>query len=544
MADKVIVSKSKVTALADSIRAKAGTTGAMSFDAMKTTVDGISGGGSASVSINSYKKVSHLTNIKPLGNTGTISTICININLSNEDMLNILNQLPDEAFLYGDCYTIADFNNGANGISFYRSPIDDENKYFMYFLEDYNDLIGCWYDEEIGAEYAIDEPIGWRNDSIIASLDENLCLDLTSIFGNSVTLSDKYEAEFEDEEDIPIGTYNEFIKNIIAEYWNVSHENIIDNSIDLSGIYEATELTVSGDVSINPFNETVNRKIITKIKVEDTLQQKINYSSSPYVGLFHAYNGDYNLFKNLKFTKKLEVGNYMFNNCRGDGIFPLALDISNLRYGNYMFASASLNTKLPTVYPKLYQANYMFEYNNELEEFEHSGSGNFEGQNMFHNCTNLKKVNFSKNITLTTLQGMFWNCTNLISVSAKLNKTNISSGDTFTNCTNLTNLELIDIYSSLRVASGTSWGHLLTVESLIGLCKECINRGASISNVLTIGSANLDKIQNSGKYFKFVDPAVTEVAVGEKGEIEECALNVTGSFTITDYMAMKNWTLA
>ena len=49
MADKIIVTKSKVTALFDSIRNKAGVTGEKTFDEMKVVVDGIETASTASV---------------------------------------------------------------------------------------------------------------------------------------------------------------------------------------------------------------------------------------------------------------------------------------------------------------------------------------------------------------------------------------------------------------------------------------------------------------------------------------------------------------
>lgn len=169
---------------------------------------------------------------------------------------------------------------------------------------------------------------------------------------------------------------------------------------------------------------------------------------------------------------------------------------------------------------------------------------------IFSNCSKIKNLYFINTQKVTTAIYAFYNCSSLKTLNG-LDLINVETNDAtvldpliniFKYCNNLTNLTLSNLKANLQVGSGTSWGHLLTLDSLIGLCKECINVGSA--RTLTVGSYNLNKIQNSGKYYKFVDPSVTEVAVNEKGEIEECASSVTGSFTITDYMAMKNWTLA
>jgi hypothetical protein len=169
---------------------------------------------------------------------------------------------------------------------------------------------------------------------------------------------------------------------------------------------------------------------------------------------------------------------------------------------------------------------------------------------MFYNCSKIKNLYFINTQKVTTAIFAFYNCSSLKTLNG-LDLINVETNDEtvldpltniFKYCNNLTNLTLSNLKANLQVGSGTVWGHLLTLDSLIGLCQECINVGSA--RTLTVGSYNLNKIQNSGKFYKFVDPSVIEIAVGEKGEIEECDSGVTGSFTITDYMTMKNWTLA
>jgi hypothetical protein len=161
--------------------------------------------------------------------------------------------------------------------------------------------------------------------------------------------------------------------------------------------------------------------------------------------------------------------------------------------------------------------------------------------NMFNYCLSLISIPELNTSKVITMHGMFQNCWELTTIT-KLDMNSVTTTSyMFSNCKKLTNLVLLNIKVNLQVGSDTSWGHLLTLDSLIGLCKECVYVGEA--RTLTIGSANLDKL--AGKVFlKFKDPSVGEVALGEKGDVELCEASTTSSFGITDYMAMKNWTLA
>ena len=157
---------------------------------------------------------------------------------------------------------------------------------------------------------------------------------------------------------------------------------------------------------------------------------------------------------------------------------------------------------------------------------------------MFYSCSNITTFPQLNTDNLYSVYRMCYTCSSLESTPIiNMDKVH-NANQMFNGCGKLTSVNLINVRVDLSLSSST----LLTLDSLIGLCKECINTGSA--KTLTVGSTNLDKIQNSGKYYKFVDSSVTEVAVDEKGDIEECESTVTGSFSITDYMAMKHWTLA
>jgi hypothetical protein len=94
------------------------------------------------------------------------------------------------------------------------------------------------------------------------------------------------------------------------------------------------------------------------------------------------------------------------------------------------------------------------------------------------------------------------------------------------------------------VGSGTSYGHLLTVDSLTHLIYELIKQ--SSSRTLTVGTANLAKL--AGVYVKAID--ITDEMRAEDDLIDEkkpfvvCESTDDGAMLITDYAStIKNWTI-
>lgn len=114
----------------------------------------------------------------------------------------------------------------------------------------------------------------------------------------------------------------------------------------------------------------------------------------------------------------------------------------------------------------------------------------------------------------------------------------------FISCKNIKKLVLKNIAITLTVGIGTSYGHLLTVESLIGLIYELRDAGKSLK--LTVGSANLEKLANV--YVKLIE--ITDEMRAEDDLIDEklpfvvCESTDEGAILITDYVLLKNWSLA
>lgn len=193
--------------------------------------------------------------------------------------------------------------------------------------------------------------------------------------------------------------------------------------------------------------------------------------------------------------------------------------------------------------PPISSATQLF-YNNsclvdlvDLPELPDNINLNFTS--FFRGCTRLLRTsNILLNLKPTSINTCFYGDCSLVSVELDLlNCTNTSSA--FYECCMLTNLKLLNIKTNIQIGSGTSWGHLLTLESLLHTCQECIDTGSSLT--LTIGSANTDKLTDI--YVKLTGEAEEDETL-PKLPMVQCESTDEGAMTIQDYLALKNWRIA
>lgn len=111
----------------------------------------------------------------------------------------------------------------------------------------------------------------------------------------------------------------------------------------------------------------------------------------------------------------------------------------------------------------------------------------------------------------------------------------------FLNCSAIEGIWFCNIKVSLQVASGDTYGHLLTVESLIHLIREL--RNGSNQRILTIGNVNLAKLANV--YVRLIDITdemrAKDDLIDEKLPFEICESTDEEAMLIVDYAALKNW---
>ena len=164
-----------------------------------------------------------------------------------------------------------------------------------------------------------------------------------------------------------------------------------------------------------------------------------------------------------------------------------------------------------------------------IPELDTSNGTNFSS--MFYNCKSITTIPELDTSNGTTFDNMFSSCSKITTIP----KLDVSNGTTFGNmfskCSALENLYLYNIRKTIQIGSSTSWGHLLTVDSLVHTIKELCT--ATTSQTLTIGSANLNKI--AGLYCRITDDT------NEKKPMELCESTDEGAMTLHDYASEKNW---
>ena len=162
---------------------------------------------------------------------------------------------------------------------------------------------------------------------------------------------------------------------------------------------------------------------------------------------------------------------------------------------------------------------------------------------MFYNCSSLTTIPQLDTSKVTNMSNMFYDCSNLTTIP-QLNTSNVADvSGMFHGCTKLTECRLKNIKINLQVSSGTSYGHLLTVDSLLFMIGELINVNASRS--FTIGRANLNKL--AGIYVKLIDVTdemrVEDEFIDRKLPFEVCESTDEGAYLVRKYVTLKKWTL-
>ena len=248
----------------------------------------------------------------------------------------------------------------------------------------------------------------------------------------------------------------------------------------------------------------------------------------------------------IRFSETSDVTDmrFMFGNCTKLTSVPL-FDTSKVTNMNSMFNNCSTLTSAPLFdTSNVTNMSFMFYYCIALTTVPLYSTRNVTDMNrMFYNCTALTSVHLFDTSKVTNMNSMFYKCTKLTSVLSFDMRAVTYTSSMFNNCTNLTDCLLNNIKMNLQVGSGTTYGHLLTVESLLHLIKELVNVGSS--RTLTIGTANLRKLANT--YVKLIDITdemrAEDEFIDQKLPFEVCESTDEGAMLISDYALSKLWTI-
>ena len=185
-----------------------------------------------------------------------------------------------------------------------------------------------------------------------------------------------------------------------------------------------------------------------------------------------------------------------------------------------------------------------------INELDFSGalSNNYHS-GVFYNCNYLKEIHIKNTSNIKNFPQSFQGCAVATTIETvdMLNMTNVTS--LFTGCAKLENLTLKNIKVNLQIGSGTSWGHLLTNESLLNTAKELwdnTNNALGGARTLTMATASKTNIQSI--YVKLITPTAEQEAedpyINNKKPCVECASTDEGAMTLEEYIISKGWAIA
>lgn len=228
------------------------------------------------------------------------------------------------------------------------------------------------------------------------------------------------------------------------------------------------------------------------------------------------------LVENGSGTAKMKFSSYAYFFYKGARLAYLYdIDTSDATNFRAMFSGCSSLTSIP--------------------ELDTSKGSNF--MSMFSNCRSLTSISELDTSKGTSFYQTFYNCTALTSIPKLDVRKSTNFTSTFESCKALTDLYIYNVQSNLTIGSGSSYGHLLTLDSLINAIRELRDTGSS--KTLTMGKANLEKLVDV--YVKTViitdKMRAEDEFVDEKLPFEVCESADDGATLITDYVLYKNWQL-
>lgn len=299
----------------------------------------------------------------------------------------------------------------------------------------------------------------------------------------------------------------------------------------------------------NPYVNQINSRLSDKTAEVTELNRQIKELNTKMNKLYirnfsHFCEGGLRIYEvDRENTSKGVNFSYMYNECVQS--FGVDLDTSNGTDFSYMFNDCQRITNIKlTNTSKGKNFSHMFNACLVLTTIPNLDTSNgTDFSYMFYNCLKVTSIPELNTGNGTIFSNMFDGCFALTTIP----EFDIGNGTNFEamfrNCYALTNLKIKNIRQSLKISDGTSWGHLLTLESLLFIIGELIT--AESSQTLTVGSANLEKLANV--YVKTIaitdEMRAADANIDAKRPFEVCESTDEGAMSITNYASSKKWTI-
>lgn len=240
---------------------------------------------------------------------------------------------------------------------------------------------------------------------------------------------------------------------------------------------------------------------------------------------------------------------YLFYNYLGDNVdFAKNLDTSNVTNMSYMFDKCGSLTTIPQLDTnKVTNLAYMFRDCSNLHTIPQLDTSSAINMHyMFYGCSNLTVLPELKTSNAKIMIYMFSGCDKLTTVLFldMRSATNVTS--IFAGCKALTNLTIKNVKISLQIGSGTSWGHLLTDESIVNTFQELWDLTGSSTQTLTLSTPS--NARTGAIYVKLVevtdDMRAQDEYIDNKKPCVVCESSDDGAMTLKEYGISKNWNIA
>jgi hypothetical protein len=353
--------------------------------------------------------------------------------------------------------------------------------------------------------------------------------DILGVQGTVGKYDGTYEGEYhKDSKPIEVHTVSELMdlctgKNLgnVYKYTGATQSpyetNIHYQIIDDNGVFKAQQ--------VNPINLAVE------------LLTRYNTTGKYVYGLFERRD---DLAKLLESIDELEVPRLFANVFKGCTISKLPkFKVKSIPWG---VTDVGLWDAVPHINSICQGCTKLKRFDMDVTSLNSFHDGpNLDMSNAFYGCTEIEEININYangtdlgvSSTSGTNTNVFYNCQKLKRVTGS--RLALLCSNSLYNCMALEEIRVKYNYDNFQVGSGTTWGHMLSIDSLLSFCQACV--ASSTSHTLTVGSANITKL--SDVYVKVTDPTETR-----QYPLERCDSTDEEAMTVSTYMSLKNWRLA